>query len=334
MTTIEKIHAAFEVDLLTAFQDLNAEKQIQTAPAGLSPLVFKEMLSDLQIRYPSYNYVSKQQVKDICVKYKLVTAPLFMYNRSIPAKNIREMEAFKIQERERYGTYRMDMSKIPDGDRVVIRSAALKPGELDKPFLIVSFTNTIQGVLSGDLFTVYGYDGGADIGTPLIIVRRTKQNLNVQATREGVFVQFEFERKDLQGGFWMDYAQRSVPLIVAPSPEFIQHPLNGVYLAPCEGGTFVAPHNPQPERVLSFIEEGRSKREFLKGAERKAKEAQRQREYAQRKAAEKEAAQRAFLENQIKDPIVLQPLPAGGFLVVSKWGNEANLPEIQNQIMN
>lgn len=337
MTTIEKIHAEFEVDLVGLFSDLNANGPVldKIKPQSIPATVFREMLTDLQIRYPSYNYISKQQVKDICLKYKLVAAPAFLFNKSIPEKNLIEIDHFQLQQPERMHSIYPTLPGAPDTEVITMRSQVKPPTDLSTGLHIFNFNQYIQVVISGGYYTLYLYDS-ADLGTPVILERKHVSKLHIVADRSGIYCVINLLRSRLQQGFFVDYAERSTPIMVAPAGDFVPHPLSGIYLGPCEGGAYVLPHVPNQhiERQISYSEGGKAKRDFLKGAQRKADEKLRREQRAAKEAEQKAAAQRKFLENQIKDPIILQPLPVGGFLVVSKWGAEANLPEVQNAISN
>ena len=295
---------------------------------------FKTFLSDLQVRYPAHNYISKQQVKDICLKYKLVAGPLFLFNQQIPARNVQEMKNFKLHDQDRKKSFSLILDGAPEtGDTITMRSQYVQESQFANGEFIFHFNRQIQIVVSQGYYTLYAYDS-MDMGTPITMERRKVEFLHIQADRKGIYCEVKLLRSFLKDGMYVDYAERAVPLIVAPAKDFVQHPLSGVYLGPTPGGNFVVPHNPAPEHMMSYIEGGKKKRDFLKGAERYKIEKERRDKKVAAEAAAKIEAQRKFRENFIEDPILLQPLPVGGFLVVSKWGAEANISEIQNQIMN
>lgn len=61
-----------------------------------------EIINRYKTNYPQYKFIFKEQVKEICEKYGLICGTANMYKGDIPLKNLKEMEAFKVAERDEY----------------------------------------------------------------------------------------------------------------------------------------------------------------------------------------------------------------------------------------
>lgn len=53
-----------------------------------------------QTKYPNYKFINKDSIMKLCEKYGLVFGSISRYKGSIPEKNIKEMETFKIAEED------------------------------------------------------------------------------------------------------------------------------------------------------------------------------------------------------------------------------------------
>lgn len=60
-----------------------------------------KIVEDYSFRYPNHKFITEEAVKRICEKYNLVCAEVSRYKGFVPDKNLREIEAFKIQDKDR-----------------------------------------------------------------------------------------------------------------------------------------------------------------------------------------------------------------------------------------
>jgi predicted transcriptional regulator with HTH domain len=61
-----------------------------------------KIISYYQQKYPQYKFIFRDQVSDICKKYGLVCGEAARYKGDIPMKNLKEIEAFEVQEDDSY----------------------------------------------------------------------------------------------------------------------------------------------------------------------------------------------------------------------------------------
>lgn len=57
-----------------------------------------ENINYFAINYPTYKYITEDQVKTICKKYNLVCGNVVLYKGFVPEKNLKEIEKFKLKE--------------------------------------------------------------------------------------------------------------------------------------------------------------------------------------------------------------------------------------------
>lgn len=60
-----------------------------------------EAINHFQMRYPIYKFISEASVQKICQKYNLVYGDVKNYKGTVPEKNLREMESFKIRDEDK-----------------------------------------------------------------------------------------------------------------------------------------------------------------------------------------------------------------------------------------
>lgn len=60
-----------------------------------------EAINHFQMRYPVYKFISEASVQKICQKYNLVYGDVKNYKGTVPEKNLREMESFKVRDEDK-----------------------------------------------------------------------------------------------------------------------------------------------------------------------------------------------------------------------------------------
>lgn len=127
MYTVDQIHADFDsaqerlvaeatrivnkkpVDLIEKGERLKSIGFTSAKPVSVSEGVlsriakskeFLSNLSDYQVRYPGYKFITDSEVERLCKKYGLVFGPANKYIGDIPEKNIREIESFRLLEED------------------------------------------------------------------------------------------------------------------------------------------------------------------------------------------------------------------------------------------
>lgn len=127
MYTVDQIHADFDsaqerlvaeatrivnkkpVDLIEKGERLKSIGFTSAKPVSISEVVlsriaqskeFLSNLSDYQVRYPDYKFITDSEVERLCKKYGLVFGPANKYIGDIPEKNIREIESFRLLEED------------------------------------------------------------------------------------------------------------------------------------------------------------------------------------------------------------------------------------------
>lgn len=59
-----------------------------------------EVINYFSFKYPMYKFITKQSVEKICEKYNLVYGPIDRYMGTVPDKNLKDIEDFKVSEED------------------------------------------------------------------------------------------------------------------------------------------------------------------------------------------------------------------------------------------
>lgn len=89
INSIECKEAEIEIKRLKELERENTEKQ---------KLI--EAINYFSVKYPLYKFITKESVKKICAKYNLVYSTVDNYIGTVPEKNLKEIENFKIQDED------------------------------------------------------------------------------------------------------------------------------------------------------------------------------------------------------------------------------------------
>jgi len=60
-----------------------------------------ELIQKYRLKYPTYKFITKSQVKTFCKKYNLVYGETSLYKGTIPKKNLKEITEFKVLPEDR-----------------------------------------------------------------------------------------------------------------------------------------------------------------------------------------------------------------------------------------
>jgi hypothetical protein len=107
-TGIIKEAEKIDISKITRLKNLGFKQSSQVLET--KPLLDKAALSKEQVdlikyykrEYPFNKFITEEQVKTICHKYNLVCGDVSIYKGFVPDKNLREIEAFKLKDKEKY----------------------------------------------------------------------------------------------------------------------------------------------------------------------------------------------------------------------------------------
>lgn len=313
MNEIQKIHAAFEFDILTALVKNSHDEYIETLrPEGVKPERFNQAVAEYRMTYPQNNFVTERQIVDVCAKHGLFSGSLLAFSGKIPVRNRSQMMNFKLSDRHR----EISLNGIPSrivaearnsqraNTRIVTPpeystapayfefSSGFIPADMEKPFKIIPVGGNfllfqIGGSTEYKIFyetTVFGSPwlvefgvGSISYGSVLYIWRKQSQSVH----HANVSLRLTIDK--IQQAKRVDLSSGVSPVVVAPRSMFARF-----------GNVVEAPGH-----RIKFTASTFNEADF----------------------------------RVIDDPIVLQPVPFG-YLVVTKWGAESNFPEIQPMAEN
>lgn len=95
--TIQAIHSDFEYELLgdlTTYENPFIDGFAK--PDGMTFTEFWGLVRHYRRQYPHHNFISEAQVKNICLRYGLVMGPMQLFTGAIPEKNQWENRAFSL----------------------------------------------------------------------------------------------------------------------------------------------------------------------------------------------------------------------------------------------
>lgn len=259
--------------------------------------------------YPGHAFLTRGQVKKMCLKYRLVMAPDFMFAGNIPEKNRQEREAFRLHEK--HADLHIEPEEfalaMPEWRRGNYECVAEVPDDQSAPFLLP---------VGGD-FALYSPDGfhafrlwaqhcirgmtWGDQMSPLIPVVRTSAGF---VRLHGMVMPIEIElRHDIEDNpfVWSGVAPRSTWTVrfhfhIPPHWRDSAHVDDVCQMVVCPPDMLQKKLAIERMDGWEIVFSPRAVAPLGRGA----------------------------------DPIILQPVN-GGFLVVTKWDAEALLPEVAGQ---
>lgn len=98
--------AKLDIDKVSRLEKLGFKQVAQVTT--LKPMIEKSKISEEQIKlvkyyqenYPLNKFITEEQVKEICHKYNLVCGDVDRFKGFVPEKNLREIENFKLKEKD------------------------------------------------------------------------------------------------------------------------------------------------------------------------------------------------------------------------------------------
>jgi len=82
-----------------------------------------EIVNKYKEKYPKYKFIFRDQIQEICEKYGLVCGEGRLYKGDIPLKNLKEIEAFKIDDEDRYSLISYNYNSRPNVSIILLAEA-------------------------------------------------------------------------------------------------------------------------------------------------------------------------------------------------------------------
>lgn len=99
---LDKVERLKKIGFQKSKECIEAEKEIKRIEAIKSDNANKESLAIaieyFSVKYPQYKFITESSVKTICKKYGLVYGDVSSYKGTVPDKNLKHIEDFKINE--------------------------------------------------------------------------------------------------------------------------------------------------------------------------------------------------------------------------------------------
>lgn len=106
--TIEVKEAEGELERLEILRKDNKEKK-----------TLIETINYFSFKYPNYKFITEESVKKICEKYNLVYGEIGKYIGTVPDKNLKHIEDFKVLEDDECFIHEEHYSRFMMGDRII-----------------------------------------------------------------------------------------------------------------------------------------------------------------------------------------------------------------------
>lgn len=315
---IQEIHRSFDFDLMEAMRGLNRESLLHTVkPRQMADPQFLKIADHYRQYYPQNNFVTERQVEQICKKYNLVMGPTMLFTGDVPLRNRQEIARFRLRDADRIhaddNTLRQFLfEKLRGADRQVYTGESHHSKArfvAETPYFEQNSDDMNQVLPIGDGFIlvadperdgdyrlfakidVYGSEWIVDCGRVSVWTGRV--------------------RIDWQYGMNFRVNRRAtINRACRVRLELFLDELEGL-------NRLDLSHNVSPHIVApgTMFEKYSDAVHTANGYRLRFKETP--------------ASSGGIFRFFLNDPIVLQPVP-GGYLVVTKWGLESSIPEIQN----
>lgn len=323
LQTVEAIHASFEVDLREMLREINQEGYVmQYRPEILPAKHYLALIEKYRQNYPFHNFVTEKQVREICIKYGLVMGPTMLFTGDIPERNREEIRRFSLRQEDQVHTdperaWTFLRTKLGRAD-AVISSSPKGPAffTVNTSWFGTTYEAQRAVIPVGDGFVlVQQADSETDydifIKVDVMGSEWLAQLGEVNVMRAGAFRMEVSWRTGIRfGGRSGGRAFLECQAALTCTTAALQK-INSLHLAHNVSPHIIAPGTMfEAHKDAVYIDQGYRLR-FKETPENRS----------------------GFISFFIDDPIVLQPVP-GGYLVVTKWGPEANLPEFQNGTLN
>lgn len=315
---IEKIHSDFSFDLFESIRTANDDSYLNKyRPSGVSAEDFVEQVEKYRTFYPTNNFVTERQIAEICLKYDLVLGPFLNFTGDIPVKNRLELKTFQLRPEDQV----LEDSSLPGRIYSSIVNHAQRYGEAN---LTPDFITLRSGFVPGDQTKPFDL---LPVGDFFVLV---------SAEVDGKGIYRLFMKIDFFGSEWLvdlglvsiddgtvwvrwkdaaGFGNRGVFVtqnfeVELRLPTSFISKITAVNLSSNVCPLVVAPGT-MFERFRGAVEKSGYRLRFKPGTN---------------------PIDRTQFSH-VDDPIILQPVKYG-FLVVTKWGREGMIGEIQNSKSN
>lgn len=332
--TIQKIHRQFSFDILELVRDANMANHLQNVkPDTVTIDEFTNRAEYYRRRYPTYNFVNEKQIEQICQQYGLVFGTLMNFSASIPMRNRLEIKRFNLLPGDEtfvdnglpQRIYRLLTSS---GANVMVASrqsapsimeirSGFQPADTERPFDVVPVGEHFVLLRQPDNDTYRVFLQIEIHGSPWFIEfgrGRINSGEIVFAWRQsdGGF-RVSNERVKTDGGFtWVERFHRVINHFAEVALRIDLRTIQSI-------NSISLVHNVSPMVVAdrSMFQRFGDATEIV-GHRVKFKKAQ---------------SVNNPMFSFVDDPIILQPVPFG-YLVVTKWGGESNIPAFTDPTQN
>jgi hypothetical protein len=309
----EVIHEEFNFDLYESVRQANDFSFLQKyKPAGVKDEDFFDQVEKYRVFYPSNNFVTERQIGEICRKYGLVLGSFMNFTGIIPVKNRLELKLFKLRPEDQFftdssipgrvlnsflgGRHGVDSAFESNGN-ITARSGFV-PGDMNKPFELMPVGDTFVLVSANAEHDVYRIFLKVDVfGSEWLV------DIGLGAVYDGtIWVRWNAERMGTRivNNFEVSLTLR-VDSIMRITKFCLSQNVSPMVVGP---GTMF-------ERYQGAVEVSDYRLRFKPGLS--------------------PVDTNNFVH--VDDPIILQPVKYG-YLVVTKWGEESKIAEIQNPATN
>lgn len=317
---IEQIHEQFSFDLFESVREANDFTYLEKyRPAGVNAEDFIDQVEKYRVFYPGNNFVTEKQIGEICRKYDLVLGSFLNFTGIIPVKNRLELKLFTLRPEDQVyndtsipgrifqtliGGTRAGVETAEVYEKSIRLRSGFIPGDMEKPFELLPIGDSFVLVAANNEHDVYRLFVKIDVfGSEWLV------DMGLASIADGaVWVSW---RKG-----YVDRGPGRSPVLVDNFEVSLTLPFSVINSAT----TLNLSANVCPSVVApgTMFERYKGAVEVL--------------DYRLRfKPGLSPADPTSFIH--VDDPIILQPVPFG-YLVVTKWGKESNIGEIQNPKTN
>lgn len=302
---IEEIHRQFEAQPDT--KTLGA-----MAPQGFDVDEFAALVDRYRLYYPQHNFLTEKQVAEICRKYELLMGPDILFSDHIPKRAEKAMQSFRLLDSD---------------------------AELKRPESLFDFV--VNSDCAASIFCPSAVDEEAQIGMEVSFIA-TSSSMSVVPVGKRLVLIYKPEM------FSFDLLERQMhgdSELLVFIKTIKQHSFNELIISQSSGVSFRGFLHNTISVSLSV-----SYSDFAKNETANLNSSVCRHIVAPAKMFQKHAdavvvddGYRLVFKHPemlptrmfggIDDPIVLQPV-RGGYLVVTKWGAEAQIPDVSNAAEN
>jgi hypothetical protein len=319
---IEQIHADFSFDLFEQVRQSNDFSFLERyRPSGIDQEDFIDQVERYRTFYPSNNFITEKQIAEICSKYDLVLGAFMNFTGEIPVKNRLELKTFHLRPDDqvlfepslpgriydRIVNHAVIYGEATLSPKFVTLRSGFIPGDPLKPFDLLPvgdfFVLVSAEVENSGIYRLfmkldfYGSEWLVDLG--LVSVGDGTVTMNWQrsiASRP-------------MGAKTFGYVVENFGVELNLPTEFLSN-ITAVNLSANVCPQVVAPGT-MFERYRGAVEKVGYRLRFKPGTN--------------------PIDRTSFVH--VDDPIILQPVKYG-YLVVTKWGREGMIGEVQNTKTN